>query len=445
MQLNKIILWAKCLLLATLPVGLSAQTDLTLEQAIGKTLIANKQLQIQAHYVQVAEKRVNKAVTGQLPVVDAVAMSNYANNRTDIRLRTFQPEPPVINVTEWGVESWTANAGLEARYTLFDSGQGKLRYQLLEGLSEIERNKQAAIANELAMAVVNLYFEILKLQNRAQVLLESIAVNEERERKLRDKAEFGQVNNLALLQAQTNINQDRSALQSLALLESRLLIDLKELMEDDTDASYVLSRKEPLPSTPLREQVYASVLQNNPELKLARSGVSLSDLKIQQARAASQPTLAAFANVGYFYQKNDVQQLARIENIGGTIGLTARYNLYDGGAKKINTENAVIERDASLMSYEQLQQSLQAKVRRELLTIQKTNELLELERSNLVVYEATYQKASDQNAMGQVPEFTLREAQLAVISSKALLGDLEADLHKATELLYLLAQSVDLR
>ena len=444
MHLNKITFWAKCLLFAALPACLSAQPVLTLEQAVGKTLAANKQLQIQAQYIRVAENRVDKALTGQMPVVDAVATGTYTNNWTDIALRTFQPEPPIVNLTEWGVESWTANAGLEARYTLFDGGQGRLRYQLFEGLSEIERNKQAVIANELATAVVNLYFEILKLQNRQQVLLESIAVNEERERKLRDKAEFGKVNNLALLQAQTSINQDRSALQSLVLAESQLLIDLKELMEDDAEASYVLAPLERLPSVPAREQVYASILQKNPQLKLAKSGISVSDLKIEQTRVAGRPTLAAFANVGYFYQKNDVQQLARIENVGGTIGLTARYNLYDGGAKRINAENAVMERNASLVAYEQLQQSLEAKARRELLTIQKMNELLELERSNLTVYEAAYQKASDQNAMGQVPEFTLREAQLAVIGSKALLSDLEADLQRAIELLYLIAEGVDL-
>ncbi len=430
--------YANWVLALAFPSVLGAQATLNLQEAVSKVLSANDQLQIQAQYIQISENNINKALTGQLPEVNAVATGSYTNNRTDVELRTFQPEPPVINIGEWGVESFLVNVGAEASYVLFDGGQAKVRYQLFKGLNEIERNKQEVIANGLITAVVNLYFELFKLQNQQAILLESIAVNEERVQKLKNSAEFGKATSLDILQAQTNINKDRSALENLKLAESQLLIELKTLMEDDTDNTYQMAAVNQQVMLPNQEQVLATIIQQNPELKLAQSGINLADIQVMQNTLTRMPTVAAFANVGYFFQQNDVQQLKEIQNIGGTIGISARYNLYDGGARKIKLQNAAIGRTISKMQYEDLKELLHAKARKELITMQNINALIALETANLEVYEETYSKIKDRNAVGQVPEITLREVQLAVINSKILLNTLQADFQKSFYLLNLI-------
>ncbi len=430
--------WMKWMAILAFPIAVNAQVALNLEDAISKVLSASDQLQIQAQYVQLSENNINKALTGQLPEVNAVATGSYTNNRSNIELRTFQPEPPTIDIEEWGVESVLTNVGVEAGYVLFDGGQAKLRYRLFEGLNEIERNKQAVIANELITGVVNLYFELFKLQKQQNVLLESIAVNEERVQKLNNSAEFGKAVSLDILQAQTNINKDRSALENIRLAESQLLIELKMLMEDESENTYLMSDINQDIIFPNREQVFSTIVQQNPTLKLAQSGIYVADIQVEQSNLVSMPIVTAFGNAGFFYQQNDVQQLKSIQNIGGTIGITAKYNLYNGGANKIKLQNAAIDRTISKMQYDDLKESLYAKARKELTTIEKTNALIALETDNLKVYEETYSKIKERNAVGQVPEITLREVQLAVINSKILLNTLQADLHKSFYLLTLI-------
>ena len=434
-KINGCVSWVLAL---AFPTMLGAQSTLTLQEAITKALSANDQLQIQAQYIQISENNINKALTGQLPEVNAVATSSYTNNWSDIELRTFQPEPPIINIKEWGVESFLLNAGAEANYVLFDGGQAKVRYQLFEGLNDIERNKQEVMANGLITVVVDIYFELYKIQSQQKILNQSIAVNKERVQKLENSVEFGKATKLDILQAQTNINKDRSALENIKLTESQLLIELKSLMEDETDSTYLIAAVRQDMVIPSQEQVFATIERQNPELKLAQSGIRLSDVQVKQNSLSKMPTVSAFGNVGYFYQQNDVQQLKEIQNIGGTIGIRACYNLYDGGARKVRLQNASIENTISKMQFQDLQESLNTKARKELITLQNINTQIELETDNLKVFEETYNKIKDRNAIGQAPEITLREVQLTVINSKTLLNSLQADLQKSYYLLNLI-------
>lgn len=404
---------------------------LTLQAAINIALTNNHDLKIQRQSILLASNNVTKANAGQLPTVDAVGTGSYTNNFANIDLRTFQPEPPIINVEESGVETTTIQAGLEASYVLFDGGQSKIRYQLLEGLTEIEKAKQSVILNGIIEGISGLYFEIVKLQNQAELLEENIAVTRSRIQKIEDRKEFGKANKLDILQAQTTLNQDLSNLDNIALVRSNLLLDLKNLMNDQSGQDYLLVSDLLQLTIPTLASIKSSIATNNPQLQLINKGIGLTEIDLLLAQKATKPTIASFANAGYFWQQNDVQQLAKLQTIGATVGVSVRYNLFDGGIRKTKIQNAQISRDLEQLKRRQAEDNLYNQAKKEIARMKLIRAQLDREAINLITYKENYQKVNERFKTGKLPEITLREAQLALTNSKLISANLRVDFEQA--------------
>ncbi|MEM6316423.1 MAG: TolC family protein [Bacteroidota bacterium] len=421
------------LLLTLFCVGVSSSVTaqsakmLTLDQAIDIALANNFDVKIQDQSTILAEGNITKANAGYLPRVDAVAGGNYSNAFTEVDLRTFQPDPPMINLSEWGVETTNMNLGLEGQYTLWDGGRRRYRYQLLEGLSAIEKAKKQVVINGLIKGVSELYFEIVKLQNQVLILEENVAVQTEQIQKLEDRNSFGKVNKLAILQAEANRNTDLSSIDNIQLVRANLVADLKDLIGDVSDTEYTLIAADALAPMLSVEEVSTKLVANNPQLKLANAGIALAEIDQLLAKSALKPVLNSFANFGYLYQQNDVQQLAQLQNVGITVGLTARYNLFDGGINKRNIENAQIKKDIEVLKLNQLSDNLVHQAKKELATQRMIQAQLARETTNLGIFEANYDKVNERYKIGQLPEITLREAQLALTNAKITIANLKAD------------------
>lgn len=412
-------------------LGFTQTQVLTLDDAIDMALANNPDISIQKQYTSIAENKVSKANAGLLPKVDAVGSISYTNNYADLELRTFQPEPPKINVSEAGVATSTANLGVEASYVLFDGGAGKYRLQLFEGLSALERAKQEVIANNIILGITELYFEIVKLQNQIQLLQKSVQLSRDRIQKMENRAEFGKANKLAILQTTTNLNQDLSSIDNINIIRQSLLIDLKVLINDLSDQDYELASEYNNITLPDQQTINEKIRQHNPEVQITNMGISISEMELKLANTERKPVFAAFGNAGYFWQKNDVQQLAQIQTIGATLGISARYNLYDGGVNKIKVQNAQIGQQIQTLTKKRTQEQLTLRARKETQTMQLLQARIQKETEDQVTYQENYNRVLEQFQLGKVPEITIREAQLALINSNITKTNLQMDYMKS--------------
>ncbi|MDP5140051.1 MAG: TolC family protein [Spirosomaceae bacterium] len=416
------------------------QQVLSLDEAIDSAVSNNPAVQIQKQQTSIATNNVSKANTGQLPTVDAVGLASYTNNYTDINIRTFQPppSPDEVSLSEWGVQSLTANVGVEASYVLWDGGAGSYRYQLLSGLSEIEADKQSLIINNIIKGTVELYLELVKIQNQVEILNENVTVTRERISKLRDKRQFSKVSDLDVLQVETSLNQDLSTIDQLNLLKQNLQTDLKTLMNDITDSEYSYEYPENtttvINTSDLRDQIKA----NNPELQLIQRGIYLSATELELEKASLKPTLVSFGNAGYFGQRNDVQQLAQLQTVGATVGIKATYRIFDGGSRKIKVQNAKVSQAIETNKLEQRTDELLMEARKQLQNIVYLEIQLQREKLNAETYQLNYEKTVDRYDLGKLPEITLREAELALINSKVTIANYQVDIEKAKRLVGLI-------
>ncbi len=406
--------------------------ELTLEQAISKAVNNNHEVKIQRQNIYLTQNKIIKANAGKRPTIDAVGLASYTNNIWgEVELRTFQPEPPKITIDDTSIETMTVSIGVEAEYLLWDAKRSHYRFQLLEGLSEIEKAKQQVIINGIIEGVSDLFFEIIKLQNQENLLLESIAVTKTRIQKIEDKIEFGRANKLTRLQAETALNQDQSTLDNIDLIKSNLLLDLKFLMNEINENTYFLSNKNTDLGIPSQAEILPKILAKNPELALLDKGILLADLDLSLSKTASRPIIASFANAGYFWQKNDIQQLSKVQNVGITIGISAKYNLYDGGINDNKIQQANIAKEIEILKRKQVEDKLSNAAKKELTKMNLVLSQLNREENNLVVYQENYDKVNERYLLGKLPAITLREAQLALTNSKLISANLKIDFQKS--------------
>lgn len=409
------------------------QQELSLKMAIRKTIAQNPSIKIQSLQNELAANQVFKANAGLLPTVSAIGSASYLNSLADVRLRTFQPEPmpEFIDIQEAGVETANVNVGIQADYILYDRGQGNARLRLLEGLSDLEKAKQGVLINELVKTVSELYLEILKLQNQATFLRENIEISKIRIQKVEDRKLFGKANQLDILQLQNALNQDEAALEEVLLIQENLKQDLNFLMGESLNNTFDVNTVSITVALPASTEISNIIIENNPQLQLSRMGVKIADQELALQKLANKPVVASFGNIGYNFQSNDVQQLARIHTGGITLGINASYPIFDGGLRNKRVQNAEISRALANSEQNLLAEQLTNQAIKEQNSLTRLQSQLQREQRNLATFEATYEKVQELYLVGKANNLSLRDAELGRLNALLRIDQLQVDILKA--------------
>jgi len=412
--------------------GLKAQEripeTLTLDQAIDRALQNNKDILIQRNEVSAVENDLYKGNAGLLPTVNLIGGASYNNGFTDVTIRTFQPENPQVQIDDNGVASETYSAVVQADYTLINGFAGKYRYKLLENGLNLARYEQEQLINNTVVAVTMVFIEIAKLQGREDILKSVLKNERERAQKIGDRFEFGQATGLDVLQTQTNINNYERDLDEVFLAKENLNTQLNFLIGGDLQTSHQVSAIYTLKEAQTPAVIVEGIKANNPAIKLAAEGVTLSQNQINLARSELYPRLSLRANYGYFNQQNDLQQLAELTTLGYTVGATLSYNIFNGTMVKREISKAKINMDSERIRNEQALEYITS------LALQEYNKGLKLraqltrETANLETFNEAFERISDRYFNGKASNLDISDAQAQLLNAQVNLLDIQLDL-----------------
>jgi len=396
---------------------------LALESAIDLALKNNRSIQIQSKLTEVAENSVYWGNSGLLPTINLIGAGEYTNNETDLTIRTFQPIVPEQSFDESGVTSTTISAVVQADYTVFAGFSGRYRYQLLQTERSIARLEQESLVNRTVVQVTTLFGEIVKLQSREELLGESIKIDQERITKARDKFQFGKATGLEVLRAKTDLNIDSNSLEEVLLAKDNLIKQLNLAIGLNPETTYRVSivYQETAPKDEL--VVIQELKQNNPDLMLIQQGQMAFEQQLALRKSAYLPQVNAFANYGYFNQENDLQQLASIENLGYTVGLSVRYALFNGNQNRKNVQNAKINVMTQDLRKKDVEESLISQALQELSTLESLQRQLVRREEDMKTFEETFTRTKERYYNGKVTSLDLREAQTALLNAKVEAND----------------------
>jgi outer membrane protein TolC len=316
-----------------------------------------------------------------------------------------------------GAKSNSLSAGAAITWTIFDGvGMFHKRNRL-----EVQVKQEGALNEsviQMVIAQIGIEFYTVALEQiRVGLLEENILLSEDRINIAHSKYQFGKSSKIEFLQAQVDLNQDKS---NLMIQQERLAASktaLNELLGRDVTLDFYVVFDPELNKDLDYETLRESLNSHNPQLSASRSGIEISELERKEIFSERMPWLDL--GVGYNYNRSEAEAgfLLERKSSGINYGLTAVWNVFDGLNLNRRIQNAEIAIEANQLDYEALRLNLERSLYSTYLNYQNNVKLHELEQENLTVARENNEIATERYRVGNTSPLELREAQINLLEA----------------------------
>jgi len=409
------------ILLLLLSQNIGAQNILTKAQAAQITLANNYDIKIAKNNIEVAKNNTSRELNGYLPTVNANAGLNATLGGSSQKFSSGQ-ENTVSNAFNWGT-----NAAVQGNYTLIDKTRDLTVRQLKEVVQLQDLQLQQVIENNL-LTVFNNYYEVARLSQNTAVLEETIGLSKQRLQRATYRYDYGQGIRLEVLNAEVDIQRDSINLlnlkNQLANAKRNLNVAMGRTVTTNVDVDTTVNYQSGL----ALESLITDAKANNILIQLIQKNLAISAYDFDVIESTKKPTLGATAGYNFNFSDNASGSFIDVSNSRGlNAGLTLGWNLYDGGRRKLQKENAKLNVENQLVQKEQIAQQLERDVINAWETYQNALFILSAEAKNLTTNQLNFQRTEEQFKIGQVTSVEFRQAQLNLLNAATNLNTAKFD------------------
>jgi outer membrane protein TolC len=385
---------------------LNAQMNLTLGDATALALAHNFDIKIAASNLQIAANNATKGNAGLLPTVNANGNVQHGlTHGNQFNQFNFQ------NTTSFG-------AGIDFSYTLFDGKARQYNYELLQiQLEQSDLQKRQAIENVL-LQVCNAYLLAAAAQERQKAQINTLELSKERLLWAKTNNEFGNNNQLDVLNAQVDFNNDSLALVNLTFEYENQKLQLIALisdkwMGDNFDIQGHQWEYEPFELTTLLAHTFAK----NSNRLINQNILNQNKKNAQIAQAAFAPKIDLQS--GYNFNLNNPILYSPSTNSGQwTVSLGVSIPIFDGGQRKTQEQNAKLQFETQSFVLNKNKLELEQQVRTLYQNYQNQLLNIQIEQQNLQASERNLNFSQELLKYGQVTNVQFREAQLNLLQAQ---------------------------
>jgi outer membrane protein TolC len=346
----------KTFLLAFTILVLKVQAQLpvlSLEEAINRALTQNFGLKTLRNDAVITHTNANRANAGFLPFVNLtvseVPSLGFVNQKIEGRAPISR-----TNLAN------NLNATAQMQWTLYD---GKRMFFELDRLKEVAALSDLFIkvrAEQIVYDVMRAYYNIVRHQELYRGLQEQMDLYEERYRLAQTRLDVGKGNQLDVLQAQADLN-----VQKTQLLRQQQQIDiaklgLKQVITEGVQNVFDVRDSFNIVSNMDYNRLKTNALSQNLNIELLKRQGGIATLVLKQTEATRLPRVSF--NPSFSLGRNDnTAGLFRLNQTASlNAGLTLTQPLYVGGNYKRAVDNAKLEIESNKIRQEELAYSLEA-------------------------------------------------------------------------------------
>ena len=183
------------------PVATAAQPPLTLHDAVATALKNNMGIQIAGNNINIADINNSYGVAGGLPVVTATG-----SDVEQVSSLKQEYANAANNKTSNNAASNNLSAGVTASVLVYNGGRVTTAKQRL-GITALQSRQQ--LSSRALLLVYNVmlrYYDVIRQQNYAKTLQQSIEVSKQKLTVVQTQQNVGMANNADLFQAQVDLN-----------------------------------------------------------------------------------------------------------------------------------------------------------------------------------------------------------------------------------------------
>ncbi|MBI5461525.1 MAG: TolC family protein [Gammaproteobacteria bacterium] len=232
-----------------------------------------------------------------------------------------------------------AQASLVLSKRLYDFGRTRANVAAADATLSGRQLRYADTQTQRSLNILERYLDVLLADLRFRVEDEAMAIAYVRVDRARDRHELGQISEIALLAAETQYQETRSARYAAQAQQRTRRVALAETLNRPGQLSNTL--EEPALDTialepPALEKTVAEILHDNPRLRALRAETEAARERIQAARAADRPVVSGRAEASeYQRQTGSTDPWA--------VGVQVEIPLYTGGRSSAERAQARAE------------------------------------------------------------------------------------------------------
>ncbi len=425
--------------------ALSAQQEevISKEEAIRLALENNYGIKMAENEVEIADNNQNVLNSGYLPSVTGQAGANY-----DLNNRFTDPEEGEP-LDQRGIESNAYRASINVDYTLFDGLGRYYNYQSLREQYDLSELQARETIENTMLQLMTVYYEIARLTENIEVLEDVLETSQERVTRAEYQFEYGQQNNLAVLNAEVDVNND-----SIAVIEARQQLhntkrDLNVLLDRQiTDKDFEVDTSVNfIPQLQLEAFVDEAEMNNVSLLQLEKN-LNISEYDIKISKSGYLPTVGLNGSYGWNFNRSAATAFfpgssQRSDGIAGGVSLT--WDLFDGGTTVTQVKNAKIRYENQELQKKQIELEVRRDIANALGNYENKLYIYRVQEENVATNQDNFERSEEQYNLGRITSIEFRQAQVNLLDAQTNLNLAKYDAKLAElELLQLTGQLLNI-
>lgn len=410
------------LLIALFFMGaVTAQEDevITKEEAIALALERNYGIEIAKNEVEIAENNQGILNSGYLPTVTGRAGANY-----DLNDRFTNPEEGEP-LDQQGIESNSYNASINLGYTLFD-GLGRFyNYKSLKEQYDLSKLQARETIENTMLQLMSVYYEIARLTENVEVLEDVLQTSKERVTRAQYQFDYGQSNNLVVLNARVDVNSD-----SVNLLQTRQQLnntkrDLNVLLDRQiTDKDFAVDTTVNfIPKLQLEAFIEEAEANNVSLLQLDRN-LAITDYDIKISKSGYLPAIDLNGSYGWNFNRSAATAFfpgSRQTTDGISAGVSLTWNLFDGGNTSVQIQNAKIRHENQDLQKKQVELGIRRDIANALGNYENRLYIYRVQVENVATNQDNFERSREQFNLGRITSIEYRQAQVNLLDARTSL------------------------
>lgn len=393
---------------------------LSKEEVIQRALENNYGIKVAENRVEIADNNQSILNSGFLPTVSGNAGANYDIN--DRLTEPYEGEP----LDQKGIENTAYNASVGMDYTLFDGLGRRYNYKSLKEQYDLSKLEARETIEATILQLLAVYYEIARLTENLNVLEETLEISQERVTRAGYQFEYGQSNNLVVLNARVDVSND-----SISFLETRQQLnnakhDLNVLLDREvTDENFVVDTAVGfIPKLQLEDFIEEAEANNVSLLQMERN-INISEYDIRISQSGYLPSVGLTGSYGWNKNEN-----APTAFFGGSVqtttglnaGVRLTWDLFDGGRTRVQVQNAKINNENQELLKEQIELEVKRDIANALGNYENKLYIFRMQEQNVATNEDNFNRSEEQYRLGQISSIEFRQAQINLLEARTSLN-----------------------
>jgi outer membrane protein TolC len=315
-----------------------------------------------------------------------------------------------------GIRSNNLNASLNLNWTLFDGLRmfiARDRLEQLVDLSELQIKNQVVTT---VAGVARTYYDIVRLEQQLRATREQMDLSEERLKLAQYKFDIGTGAKPDVLQAQIDLNAQRSTYMAQETAIGRQKELLNQLLAFPAGTDFVIADTAiAFDPTLTLGPIQAAAATANPELLIAQKNIDIANTDLRLRRAERFPTVEF--NSAYNFSRTDNKDVINPfqplfnQNRGLNYGITATIPIFNGFAVRRQIQAAEINIRSQQLLYDRNLSLVNTNIANAYRDYDLYRRTLTLEEQNIALVRENLMIARERYRLGVTTFIELREAQ----------------------------------